>query len=332
MGSDNADNKSVDLSYLDQEDREQLDPLDFNGTQMGNVKRVQIRKVKFSRFNDDKVIFHDTHGKFEVELSQLKSETDREKLKSELEWGDDLYICVIVLEFAEAKSTYVVDISENESKIRKLVNRIKQIQTKYDQEVPFEFIGDGMHVNFGTEYKYRNYLPKSLETTLPRISTNGKKMLYVMILIYLCLMSTPIFFETRATIIAISIITIATGFVGTGQKINSETHIGTRTDIPHMYVSKYKEEQESRVVLADVIERDECVILHSSSIESSWTFPKNDFGDLKGIGGKVVEQSPKNGSKVILRVSKSGDLSRGIRSDAGDYIIEGFDNRLEWMI
>lgn len=332
MESNNADNKSVDLSYSDQEDREQLDPLDFDGTRIGDMKRVQMREVKFSRFNDNRIIFYDTHGEFEVELSQIRSGTNADKLRSELEWGDNLYICVIVLEFTESRSTYIVDLSENETKIRELVNRIKQIQTKYDEEVPFEFVGDGMHINFGTEYKYRNYLPKPLENQLPRISMNGKRMIYTMVLIYLCLMSTPIFLETRATIIAISAITIMTGFVGIGQKINSETHIGTRTDIPHEYVSEYKEEQESRVVTADIIERDECVILHSSSIESSWTFPKNDFGDLKGIGGKVIEQSPKDGSQIILRVSKPGDLSKGISSDNGDYIIEGFDNRLEWII
>lgn len=334
MVEDNKTGKSVDLGYTNSGDIDKnFESGNYRGTQMGRLHKVQSRKVKLLKFGEDSVIIYDIRGKFNVNISDSQDVLDVKDTTDEIEWGQDLYMCTVVISFNDRELAYVVELSDDKAYVNNMVNKIKQVQTEYDENIPFEFIEGDEVINFGTEYKYRDHLPDLLDEYAFRISLNDKKLLYPLSFVYLLLVIIPVYFGAGPTVLSVTLITILTGFVGMGYKINSETNLASKTNIPQRYVSEYKDDAQSEIFTADIIEKDEYTILHVPKINASWTFTKNDFGGLRGIGGKVIDRCPRKMDTLILSVSENKNSNRGIESDDnGDYIIHGFDKKLDWMI
>lgn len=334
MGDKKTVKNSVDLSYEreDKDDKKQISDLPkIEGTNIGKIARTEIREVKYADIIDNKLVVFDPYGEFEIKIDKLMSDEEINNLKSDLSWGQNLYISSFVFEYANIESTYISGVSTSKTQIQKCVNRVKQIQTKYEKNIPFEFIDDDKNIRFGSEYNYKRHIPSLIDKKLPQVSYN-KYLVYPIIITYILLLSTPILYGYILTAIAVMLLTILTGSIAALHRVGSETHTAVKSDIPSMYVSKYNTNNSTRVLVADIIERDNSIIIHSPEVDASWTFPKNDFGDLKGIGGKVIDESPRNANQIIIRTSKAEDTSSGIKSDCGRYIINGFDRQLDWMI
>jgi hypothetical protein len=310
---------SINLGYKadnNESSSEKSDP------QLVSAKYIPVRCSWIQK--PRKLRVHHSRGEFELDIQKFMNDRGINKFYNNYQEGDLCYLTYFRLQSSEKNTNYIYGIYNRKNQAMEAKLRIRSAVDLYNR-IQYTELEDENIIEFGRRYK--------LMQDKKRISVIYKyfrKILRtpVLIILYSILGYVAYYGGSIIRILCTFVILCVSLVYITIKWVDINTYRSIK--INDISIPQRNFDNRNKVVLAQLSENKDQVIIELNDIDSSWTFEKNDFGDLCGYEKNVVQNIDEIGDKkVILRVQRNINNINGLKSDDGQYILPNFEQKID---
>ena len=316
---------SVDLSY----------PSETTGKKSETQDKSRIESVKFipvrCSYTDkgSTVNIHHSQGVVTSQLEDFMSRRQLQKFRNSYIEGNRSYLTCLRLRHNDESSIYIHSLSTSKSQALRTKKRVQKIADIYNN-IYYREIDESLgKIQFGLAERIRS----RSELAHRAASIIGRVLSYPVMLILSSLLLTAVLYG-GSIVKGLSIMILSALVVSFAitSWIKFRTFRSLRTEENTIIKRDYN--SQHRVILADIEDKEDRKILKVDQIDATWSFNKNDFGDLCGYEKDVYDHLDKigNGEKAIVRVKPNVAGIDGLESDGGEYVLPQFKDRKRWII
>lgn len=316
---------SVDLSY----------PSEKASTEDDNDDKSRIESVKFipvrCSYSDDKntVNIHYSQGVVESSLDNFMNKRQIQKFRSSYTEGDESYLTCMRLRQKDNSNVYLHSLSTDKSQALKMKKRVQKIADIYNNIYYREVDEDLGIIQFGLGERIR----KRSKIAYRAVLAAEKVLTYPIFLLFSVFLLIAVlyggFIIKGLSILLLSTIIVSFAIISW---IKFRSFRSSKTEKDSVIKREYN--SQHRVTISDIRDDSHKKVLYVDEIDASWSFDKNDFGDLCGYEKDVYTHIDKinNEKEAIIRVRPNIIGQEGLESDGGEYVLPKFKDRTRWII
>lgn len=316
---------SVDLSYPSETETDTSENQDKS-----RIESVKFIPVRCSYTDKGRIVnIHHSQGVVTSPLEDFMSKRQLQKFRNSYIEGEKSYLTCLRLRHNDDSSIYIHSLSTNKSQALRTKKRVQKIADIYNNIYYREIDENLGKIQFGLAERIRSRSELAHRAT----SIIGRVLSYPVILILSTLLLTAVLYGGSLikglSILILSVLVVSFAITSW---IKFRTFRSLRTDEDTIIKRDYN--SQHRVILADIEDEKDRKVLKVDQINATWSFDKNDFGDLCGYEKDVYDHLDKisDGKKAIVRVKPNVAGIEGLESDGGEYVLPQFKDRKRWII